>query len=67
MWIPADFLNHGLYVVGVALTSIDSMRVHFYPQDALRFHVTEKKPEDFKLGVPGAVRPMLDWNVVQAG
>ena len=63
MWIPAHLLNQGLYVVGVALTSLDPNHVHFYPQDALRFHVTEKAPQAFTLGVPGAVRPVLDWNL----
>jgi lipopolysaccharide transport system ATP-binding protein len=65
MWIPRDFLNDGLYVVGVALTSLDPTRVHFYPQDALRFHVSEEKKEDFMLGIPGVVRPTLDWKLVR--
>jgi lipopolysaccharide transport system ATP-binding protein len=64
MWIPADFLNHGLYVVGVALTSLDPTRVHFYLQDALRFRVSERRPADFK-EVPGAVRPNLNWELVR--
>jgi lipopolysaccharide transport system ATP-binding protein len=63
MWIPADFLNQGLYVVGVALTSLGPNRVHFYPQDALRFHVTERELDEFTLGIPGAVRPVLDWEL----
>ena len=67
MWIPPNFLNQGLYVVGAALTSLGPNRVHFYPQDALRFIATEKAPEEFTLGIPGAVRPMLDWNLTQAG
>jgi lipopolysaccharide transport system ATP-binding protein len=64
MWIPANFLNQGLYVIGVALTSLGPNRVHFYPQDALRFHVTEKDPDEFTLGVPGPVRPALDWKLI---
>ena len=64
MWIPADFLNHGLYVVGVALTSLDPTRVHFYLQDALPCHVSEGKSEVFR-GVPGAVRPTLNWELVR--
>jgi lipopolysaccharide transport system ATP-binding protein len=65
MWIPADFLNQGLYVVGVALTSLDPTRVHFYQQECLRFRVFEKAAEDTHVRIPGVVRPVLDWNVVQ--
>jgi lipopolysaccharide transport system ATP-binding protein len=63
LWIPSNFLNDGTYTVGVALTSLDPIRVHFYLQDALRFHVSEKKTEDFQLGIPGAVRPTLNWDL----
>lgn len=64
MWIPADFLNHGRYVVGVALTSLDPTRVHFYLEDALRFQVCERRSE-LAMQVPGVVRPMLNWDYVQ--
>lgn len=62
MWIPPNFLNRGLYVVGLALTSFDPTCVHFYQQDALQFHVSEKKPADHGLEIPGAVRPSMDWD-----
>jgi lipopolysaccharide transport system ATP-binding protein len=65
MWIPADFLNQGVYVVGVALTSLGPTRVHFYQQECLRFRVSEKAAENISVRIPGAVRPVLDWNVVQ--
>jgi lipopolysaccharide transport system ATP-binding protein len=69
MWIPRNFLNEGLYVVGVALTSVDPIVVRFYQQEALRFHVLESKTDsfrkDYKLGIPGIVRPSLDWDLVQ--
>ena len=64
MWIPADFLNHGLYVVGVALTSLEPTRVHFYPQEALRLHVSERR-SDVGTGIPGSVRPALNWEVTR--
>lgn len=63
LWIPADFLNDGVYVVGVAITSLGPTHVHFYLPDALRFHVTEKKSQDFLIGMPGVVRPTLDWDL----
>ena len=62
MWIPADFLNQGLYVVGVALTSLDPTRVHFNEQSMLRFHVSERK-FGAGTGIPGVVRPALNWDV----
>ena len=64
MWIPADFLNHGLYACGVALTSLDPTRVHFYPQEMLRFHVSETKLEA-GVGIPGPVRPALNWELTR--
>jgi lipopolysaccharide transport system ATP-binding protein len=64
LWIPRNFLNDGVYVVGVALTSLDPTHVHFYLPDALRFHVTEEKSRDFLTGIPGVVRPTLDWELV---
>jgi homopolymeric O-antigen transport system ATP-binding protein len=66
MWIPQNFLNDGLYVVGTALTSLDPTVVHFYEQEALRFHVRpDVDREGDKPGIPGIVRPNLDWNLVQ--
>ena len=63
LWIPRNFLNDGGYVVGVALTSLEPIHVHFYLPDALRFHVSEKKSQDFLVGIPGVVRPTLDWDL----
>jgi len=54
MWIPAGFLNQGMYVVGVAMTSFDPTCVHYYQQEALRFHSSATAPEES--GVPGVVR-----------
>src|SRR5581483_11096389 len=59
MWIPAHFLNHGFYVVGIALTSLDPLHIHFELFDALRFHVSGTNIEDAAMAVPGPVRPAL--------
>jgi lipopolysaccharide transport system ATP-binding protein len=67
MWIPPNFLNRGLYVISLALTSLNPTSVHFWQQDALRFHVSEKEPGDYKLGIPGAVRPSMDWHLALRG
>ena len=63
LWIPRNFLNDGYYVVGPALTSLDPTHVHFYLPDALRFHISERKDQDFLMGMPGVVRPRLDWEL----
>jgi lipopolysaccharide transport system ATP-binding protein len=65
LWIPRKLLNDGTYVVGVALTSLNPIQVHFYLPDALSFRVSEKKSPDLMLALPGVVRPELDWNLVQ--
>lgn len=64
MWIPGDFLNRGPYVIGVGLTSVEPTEVHVYLQDTLRFNVSERNVEHFKLEVPGPVRPALNWDLV---
>jgi lipopolysaccharide transport system ATP-binding protein len=63
MWIPANFLNHGFYAAGIALTSLDPTRVHFHLQDAVQFNVLDV--QEAGLRVPGAVRPVLNWDVVR--
>lgn len=67
MWIPPNFLNRGLYIVGLGLTSLGPTCVHFFQQDALRFHVAEKEPSGYALGIPGAVRPSMDWHLALQG
>ena len=69
MWIPPRFLNNGLFVVGVAVTSMSPVVVHFFEQDALRFHVIDDlfdaSRNDYTQEFPGVVRPDLDWNFGQ--
>jgi lipopolysaccharide transport system ATP-binding protein len=69
MWIPSRFLNNGLFVVGVAVSSLSPVIVHFFEQDALRFHVIDDLFDASRNGytqeVPGVVRPDLEWNFVQ--
>ena len=67
--IPGNFLNDGLYWVGLALSSFEpSLEVHFNEQGALIFNVRD--PLDgvvtragYRGNVPGAVRPVFEWNV----
>jgi len=67
MWIPPRLLNEGAYAVGLALSSVNPVMAHFNLQDALYFTVLDdlRDPSrnDYTLGVPGIVRPRLDWSV----
>ncbi|PDT58074.1 hypothetical protein CO678_30240 [Bradyrhizobium diazoefficiens] len=65
MSIPRGFLNVGFFVIGVALTSVNPLKVHFYVQHALRFHVAEQPAHGVFNGVPGPVRPSMEWNVTR--
>ena len=69
MWIPPRFLNNGLFVVGVAVSSLSPVVIHFFEQDALRFHVIDNLFDERRSGYtrefPGVVRPDLQWDLVQ--
>jgi lipopolysaccharide transport system ATP-binding protein len=69
MWIPARLLNNGLFVVGVAVSTMSPTTIHFFEQDALRFHVIDDlfdaSRNDYIQEIPGVVRPDLQWDMVQ--
>lgn len=69
MWIPPRFLNNGSFVVGVAVSSMSPVTVHFFEQDALRFHVIDDlldaSRNDYMQEFPGVVRPDLQWDLAQ--
>jgi lipopolysaccharide transport system ATP-binding protein len=65
MWIPANLFNHGLYVVGIVLTSLEPTHIHFELLDALKFHVSGKDMLDIDMAVPGPIRPALNWEVTR--
>ncbi|MFA6077804.1 MAG: ABC transporter ATP-binding protein [Candidatus Paceibacterota bacterium] len=66
-WIPANLLNEGTYIVGIALSTMIPLKVHFYAQEALVFQVMTNldtaKKNDFNQRIPGVVRPKLNWNI----
>lgn len=68
MWVPPNFLNEGIYAVGLALTSMNPVVVHFFERDALFINVFQSPHDslrkDYRLGIPGVVRPMLDWDII---
>lgn len=62
--VPAHLLNPNSYVVGVALTSFETMKVHFYEPESIIFSVEEDinlRPHDFRQSIPGVIRPNLKW------
>jgi lipopolysaccharide transport system ATP-binding protein len=67
MWIPPRLLNEGLYVLGIALSSMSPVVVHFFEQEALHFTVVDdlRDPHrnDYTQAVPGPVRPQLEWHL----
>lgn len=67
--VPGDFLNEGMYFVGIAVSSFQNgVTVHFYEENALAFNVVDLiENVGSRAGwagpVRGVVRPKLDWNV----
>ncbi|TEB10358.1 ABC transporter ATP-binding protein [Pelotomaculum propionicicum] len=64
--IPGNFLNDGTYYVGFALTTLQTSKVHFYEKDLLSFTVVDPIDVSATRGqytgpIPGAVRPVLEW------
>jgi lipopolysaccharide transport system ATP-binding protein len=65
-WIPGNLLAEGTIIVGVSLSTMDPMKVHFYEPDAVAFHVVDSLEGgsargDYAGPVPGPVRPLLKW------
>jgi lipopolysaccharide transport system ATP-binding protein len=68
MWIPANLLNEGIYVAGVALSTMTPVRAHFYVPDCIIFSVVDDLGDparhDYTQAIPGIVRPRLEWTTV---
>jgi len=66
---PANFLNDGVYSIGIALTSYESsVSIHFHERGVIMFNVRD--PIDgvasragYRGPMPGAVRPLLPWTL----
>jgi lipopolysaccharide transport system ATP-binding protein len=65
--IPKNFLNDGVYFVGLALTSFEKgVVIHFFQKDALVLNMRDSMEGTVgRIGwsgvIPGAVRPQLEW------
>ena len=74
--IPAHFLNDGMYSVSVSVSHFDRGGIQgaFFEQGALSFNIVDRIEENEYRAVsrwggriPGAVRPLLRWDVEEAG
>jgi lipopolysaccharide transport system ATP-binding protein len=65
-WLPGNFLSEGTLIVGVALSTLDPVVIHFNERDCLAFQVVDSLDGNSARGsfagnLPGVVRPMLEW------
>lgn len=66
--IPANFLNEGRYIAGMAISTLIPEIVHMYDPEALIFDVIEdmeKRNIDYRGPIPGVIRPQLIWQTKQ--
>lgn len=64
--IPAHLLNCENYFIGIALTTLNPIRVHFYEKDLFRISVSSTARKTIADGtfigsVPGIIKPKLSW------
>ena len=68
--IPGNLLNAGTFYVGVALTSMNPLHVNFFEQDLLFVTVHDPmegiptRGEGYSGAMPGPVRPLLEWELI---
>jgi lipopolysaccharide transport system ATP-binding protein len=64
LWIPANLLNVETYIIGIALSTMSPVIVHFYERDAFIIDVVEDlnyRNNDYNQVIPGVLRPLLNW------
>ena len=62
-----NLLSEGTLIVGIAISTLDPVTVHFYERDAVAFQVIDSLDGDSARGdyageYPGIVRPILNWS-----
>jgi lipopolysaccharide transport system ATP-binding protein len=70
LWIPGNLLNVGTYIIGIALSTMSPVKVHFFVQNAFIFDVVENlniRTNDYNQFIPGVVRPLLNWETTLVG
>jgi lipopolysaccharide transport system ATP-binding protein len=65
-WIPGNFLSEGALRIGVAVSTMSPVFVHFFEEGAVAVQVIDKGEGDSARGdyagpMPGLVRPLLTW------
>jgi lipopolysaccharide transport system ATP-binding protein len=73
--IPSNFLNSGTYFVGLAFSCCDAgVKVYFYEQNALCFHIKENleitlynNRNGWSGVLPGIIHPHLKWKLQKIG
>ena len=65
-WIPGNLLAEGLMLVSAAMRALQPDLLHFVERNAVAFQVTDAPGGDtargdYPGGIPGAVRPLLQW------
>ncbi len=65
-WIPGNFLSEGALRIGVAVSTMSPVVVHFFEESAVAVQVIDKSEGDSARGdyagpMPGLVRPLLNW------
>ncbi|HEV8724364.1 MAG TPA: polysaccharide ABC transporter ATP-binding protein [Candidatus Binatia bacterium] len=65
-WIPGNFLAEGTMMIEVAMRTIEPDILHFSEANAVGFQVLDDMAGDTARGdwrndIPGAVRPLLEW------
>ncbi len=65
-WIPGNFLAEGVLRIGVAVSTLVPVHVHFFEQEAIGFEVVDfmeggSARGDYVGPIGGFVRPLLAW------
>lgn len=66
-WIPGNLLNEGVYYLGLALTTINPRKRHFFEKNALIFEVVEDislREGNYSHKIPGIIRPKISWDLI---
>jgi lipopolysaccharide transport system ATP-binding protein len=67
--LPGNLLNAGTFYVGIALTSVYPLIVHFFEQDLLFITIHDPidgiltRADGYSGPIPGPIRPILEWEL----
>lgn len=68
-WIPENFLNNGIFTIGIAISTLDPVEVHCADYQAITFEVMDKLNTPNRNGyagkIKGFLRPDLEWENTQ--